>query len=431
MLVPEAMMQYMWQHRMLPLGTLHTADGKPLRIIDPGRLNTQTGPDFFNAKLQIDSQMWAGDVELHVRASDWHRHGHHTNPAYGSVVLHVVQSADTTVCHTNGKPIPQFVMPCPEALFNKYSHLTDPATGPLPCRADIPSIHPIHLTDWLTALTMSRLDDKCGRIFQTLALKHGDWDETVYITLARALGFGTNADPMQRLANSVPLSIVRKHSDQIEAIEAILLGQSGLLYLPTPADDPYTLHLRQEHTFYAHKFGLATVQHLGFQTGRLRPGNSPHRRIALLAQLLCQPQRLTDLILSIKTVEQAHTLLGADPTPYWATHYSLGVAAKKKLGGLSRQSVESLMINALIPLMTAVARQRDDLAISDRALQLLQSLPAERNSITQRFTAAGIEAKDAFTTQAMIQLQHNYCEQRKCIYCRIGHQMLRKTIVPM
>ena len=303
-------MQYVWQHRLWPHSHLRTVDGLPVQIIDPGKLNTDAGPDFFNAKIVIDGRKWAGDVEIHVRASDWHRHGHDDDPAYDSVILHVVDRDDTAIRRSNGEIIPQLQMACTPDFSRRYNDLVGRADRDLPCAATIASMPGIYMADWLESLAFERIYSKTDRIDGLLSRMGGDWESACYITIARSLGFGINGDPFERLAISTPLMFIAKHCDSLLTIEALLFGQSGLLDA-APADS-YVESLRREYAFMAHKFGLKPLQSPGWKMARMRPANFPHRRIATLAALLHGGTRMMSRLLEIRSRCRRSFLPGVD-----------------------------------------------------------------------------------------------------------------------
>lgn len=416
-------MQYVWQHRLLLSSDLHTVDGRVVHVIDPGRLNTDAGPDFFNAKVKIGDRLWAGDVEIHVRASDWHRHGHDGNPAYDSVVLHVVDYDDIFINRSNGEQIPQMVMRCAPEFHRSYAALVNRADAELPCAPHLAEFQRIYVTDWLSALAYERMYVKSDRFLDTLTRLRGDWEEALYITLARALGFGTNAEPMERLAQSVPLQFLRKHADAASAIEALLFGQAGMLD-GAPISDPYVAQLKREHAFFAHKFCLSPLQPLGWKMGRMRPQNLPYRRVALLASLISSDFRLVRRIIELEDVEDAIKLFSARLTGYWARHYTFGAETQRPIDTLSRSSAILLVINVAVPLLMAYGTTHGESRFTERAAEWLTKLPAESNSIITLFAAAGLRAPDALTSQALIQLRREYCEKRRCIFCRFGHRLL-------
>lgn len=416
-------MQYVWQHRLWIQPQMRTVDGRVVQVIDPGRLNTDAGPDFFNAKINIDGRTWAGDVEIHVRASDWHRHGHDSDRAYDSVILHVVDRDDTIIHRSNGEAIPQLRMPCTPEFQKIYNSMVGRSDVDLPCALQIKDIPGLYITDWISTLAYERIYTKTDRITGLLNRMGGDWESVCYATIARSLGFGVNGEPFERLALSLPLMFVGKHSDSLFTIEALLFGQSGLL-AGVDATDSYAGNLRREYEFMAHKFGLRAPESLGWKMARMRPANFPHRRIAVLAAMLHGGFRMMSRILDISDYDSAVSILNPELSGYWASHYSFGPEGSRGSSKMSRSSVTGLIINAVVPLMFSYGQERGDLSITDRAIELLQSLPAERNSIVDLFVHAGIEADNAMTTQALIELRRQYCETHKCLYCRIGHRML-------
>lgn len=420
-------MQYVWQHRLWPCRQMLTVDGRVVQVIDQGRLNTDAGPDFFNAKVKIGGEMWAGDVEIHVRASDWHRHGHHNDRAYDSVILHVVGKDDTPVTRPDGRVIPQLCLECSPDFRTHYDRLVGAPAGMLPCAEEIKRIHPVHLHAWLDSLAYERIYAKEDRIRAYLDRLGGDWEAACYVALARALGFGINSEPFERLALSLPLSVAGKHSDSQLALDALLFGQAGFLD-NLPEGDTYAAMLRSEYGFLAHKFGLRPPGSLGWKMARMRPQNFPHRRIAFLSAMLFGGFKLMSRIIAAHSAEEMLGLFSLELMGYWSNHFTFGSSAAAERSGsvLSRSSMTSLAINVGVPMMRAYAAATDDTPLAERAMEMLHSLRAETNSVTAAFAACGLKCDDAFTSQALIQLRREYCDTRKCLYCRIGHRMLSR-----
>lgn len=422
-------MQYVWEHRLWIAGALRTDDGRRLNIIDRGQPNRGAGPDFFKACVSIDGQQWMGDIEIHVRASDWHRHGHDDDPAYDSVVLHVVGTGDCRIRRRNGEEIPQLTMPCAADFLDRYNSLVFNPCGQLQCAAELPSVPRIYIDDWLQALAYERLYEKTDRTFRILELCRGDWRNTVYIVTARALGFGTNAEPFERLAASLPLKLLLKHRNIPEAVEGCLFGMAGLLDDPRHAADPYTGRMKMEFDFMQRKFGLTVPQNLNWKLS-VRPQNSPARRLAALAELVCRDGfALAEKVTQADTVDEAKDLFDLELRGYWARRFKAG-ADDACMRAFSDDSLNVLAVNVVAPLMYAYGLQygRDDRC--ERAAELWQQLKPEHNSITRIFSAAGVKCSDAFTSQAVIQLYKAYCTQRKCMYCRIGHRLLAARVRP-
>ena len=405
-----------------------TVDGRKVRIIDQGKLNKDSGPDFFNATIKLDGQTWSGDVEIHVKASDWYRHHHDTDSAYRSVILHVVEKDDATVTIPGGnQPIPQVRLICAHDFKDYFVYLTTHAIDSLPCAQQLATMEPLRVTDWITALAFERIIDKSTRIEHLLELTTGNWEETCYITLARALGTSTNSEPFQRLAQATPLRIVGKHSDNLTIIESLLLGQAGLLENDVPGNK-YLASLRTEYAFLVNKFGLQRPHDLNWKTGRMRPANFPHRRIAWLARYLHGGFRLLSDLLNATTLDEARQVFRQKMEGYWTTHYNFNDTEGVSFTGISAATVDTLVINVAVPILYTYALHNlqgaEAQAMQERAIAWLEMMEPERNFITNMFTHAGLDCKNAFSTQAVIQLRRNYCEARKCIYCRFGHRLL-------
>lgn len=424
-------MHYVWQQRLFSALQLTTVDGIPVIVLDPGRHNTDAGPDFFNAKVKIGDRLWAGDIEIHVCASDWHRHHHDGDRAYDSVILHVVRFDDTMIHRSNGETIPQLVLKVNPELNAEFHRLIDMSRSELPCATRLQTIGTLHTSGWIDALAFERIYSKSERIMELLERSAGDWEEAAYVILARSLGFGLNNDPMERLARSLPLKWIRRHSDSLTTIEALLLGQSGLLTQQNIAGDPYIANIVNEYRFYAHKYNLKPLDSPGWKLSRTRPANLPFRRIALLAALCAGGFSLMSSILaSDSSEEKLSSIFETSLSPYWSRHYTPGGAASTfELPTLGRSSLRILLINVVAPLLMAYGTAHDDSTATDRAVSLLQSLPPENNRLVSMFTDAGLKCRDAFTSQAFIQLRRAYCEQNKCLFCRLGHRLLSEKAV--
>lgn len=419
-------MQYLWQHKLQIRPGMTTTDGRTLQVINPGQLNTDAGPDFFNARIIIDGETWIGNIEIHVRASDWYRHGHKKDRSYDSVILHVVGVNDSVVRVPDGRVLPQLELPCNPAFSSQYATLVNASRSEaLPCRPTIESLPSLKITDWLSAMGHERLHMKTDRAIDLLHAMAGDWEEVAYITLARALGFSTNSEPFERLARSLPLRYIRKHADDIQLVEAMLLGQSGLLD-SAPEGNFYAARLREEYRFMATKFQLRQPG-IQWKLSRMRPANLPHRRIALLARIVTSGASLLSNILSITDYDQASNLFNRQLDGYWRQSFTFNDYVGDSTGTpvtLGHSSVQSLIINVVAPITYAWGQVSGDYAAMERATDLLQQMPPEHNRLTIPFETAGIKTINALDSQALIQVRRNYCDTGKCLYCRVGHAML-------
>lgn len=429
----EKILQYIWEHRLWNSPRMKTVDGRRLLVLDQGCLNNGSGPDFFNAKIRLDDSVWSGDVEIHVKASDWYRHNHDSDNSYKSVILHVVAKDDAQVnIPGTQEPIPQLRLNFTEKLRDKFRSLVDNAPDILPCTADLHTLDSIKITDWITSLAFERLIAKSERIESLLQQTVFDWEEVCYITLARALGTGTNGEPFERLAKSVPLRVLRKHADNLLSIESIIFGQAGLLDNEINGNEYYS-RLRDEYRFMAVKFGLNAPPNLNWKMGRMRPANFPHRRIALLCAYIKGGFNLMSKLIEAKTLEAVRECLNRELTGYWATHFNFGGYESTVRTNMSASTIDSLIINVAVPMIYTYGNchlsGRDADEYMERAVEWLQQLNAEKNHITVLFSNSGIKCENAFMSQAIIQLRRNYCEARKCIYCRFGHRILAKEVM--
>ena len=429
----EMLLQYLWEHRLWEHCDSFTTDGRHLVILDPGLRNNNAGPDFFNAKIEIDGKVWAGNVEIHVRASDWTRHNHHHDPAYDNVILHVVGIEDTVVCRRDGSPMPQFIIPYTDDYRRRYDEIvTNPAQ--LPCADTIAATPSIYLTDWVASLGYERLYAKADRIIEYNQRFGGDWLATAYVAIARALGFSTNAEPMERLAFATPLRALLKHRTELPMVEALLLGQAG--FLPdsdvglAPEDAAYVDTLRQHYHFLRAKYGLTSPGDLGWKMARMRPANSPLRRIAALVAMIADGFEFGRQFIHIDTDADARRLLDVHLYGYWVNHFSIGHGSAYAPTAFSADTVTRLIINAVVPLLYAYGTTVGSDDCCNTAVALLEEQAPESNSVVQIFTSAGVPCPNAFTSQALIQLRRAYCEPRKCLYCRLGHRILAAKAKP-
>ncbi|MDD7228683.1 MAG: DUF2851 family protein [Bacteroidales bacterium] len=422
----EKLMQYVWKHRLWRSEDMVTNTGKKVRVVDPGLLNTDAGPDFFNAKIEIDGHMWVGNVEMHYRATDWKRHHHDSDKAYDSVILHVVAKDDAPVRRTNGELIPQLVLEVSPQFNADYASLVG-ATIEVPCASKIKQVPHLTIVEWVEGLAFERLHGKVERIHQLLDSFNGSWEDVCYVTLARNFGFGINNDAFERLARRTPLRLLGKHSDSVLQIEALLFGQAGMLDAQKPGMDSYYNQLCTEYAFLSNKFQLTPMEKESWKLFRIRPQNFPYRRIAMLAQFIEGGFRMMNRILEAEGEKEMRALFEVELSGYWTKHYTFGKPNERATATLSRSSTDIILINTVAPLLYAYGELTGNYEMTDKAIKLLEDLRAESNSIVSHFVAYGIDCPDALTSQALVQLKREYCDARKCIYCKIGHHLLSKA----
>lgn len=420
----EMLMQYIWEYRLWNPSTLSTNDGRRVRIIDPGRRNRDAGPDFFNAKIDIDGTTWVGNVEIHYRASDWHRHGHDRDKAYDSVILHVVDKDDAPVYRSDGQLIPQMVMHCSPHFNERYAQLVG-APAELPCKAQIRALDSVGVAEWVQAMSLERLIAKGRRVEALYEAFRGNWEQICFVTFARNLGFGTNSDAFELLAKSVPLQLMHKHSDSLFQLEALLFGQSGLLDGPNPGGDAYFDQLAREYAFLRTKYSLRRADGMVWKSFRMRPQNFPWRRIALLAHYVEGGFRLMGELLEADSEEALRRLFTVSLSGYWSTHYNFSHPTAECGAAISKSMIDVILINTVAPLYYVYGTKTGNYELVQRAIDLLEGLRPESNRVVNLFVAAGMKVDSALASQAVLQIYNEYCLQRKCLFCRIGRKILR------
>ena len=420
----EQLLHYVWKHKIFPLKELKTTTGQQVEVIDTGLANTDAGPDFFNAKLKLDGVLWIGNIEIHERSSDWFKHGHHADAGYNSVILHIASEIDTEISRSNGERIPQIQLICPEAVRTNYKELLETASYP-PCYRIIPSLSPFTAHSWMSALQMERFEQKATLLNERLKHCQGNWEDAFFITLARNFGFGLNGDAFETWAHQLPFRAVDKHRNDLFQIEAIFFGQAGIL--EDSDGDGYYLRLKKEYTYLQHKFGLIPMDASLWRFLRLRPANFPHIRIAQLACLYHRAYGLLSRIMETETLQGVRDILKGGTSEYWLTHYTFGGSSPSRPKTLSNTSLDLLIINTVVTFLYAYGLHKGNRVLCARAGSFLEELKAENNYITRMWEQCGMKASNAADSQALIQLKKEYCDKKKCLYCRIGYEYLKRS----
>lgn len=420
----EQLLHYVWKHKIFPLKELKTTTGQQVEVIDTGLANTDAGPDFFNAKLKLDGVLWIGNIEIHERSSDWFKHGHHADTGYNSVILHIASEIDTEISRSNGERIPQIQLICPEAVRTNYKELLETDSYP-PCYRIIPSLPPFTAHSWMTALQMERFEQKATLLNERLKRCQGNWEDAFFITLARNFGFGLNGDAFETWAHRLPFRAVDKHRNDLFQIEAIFFGQAGIL--EDSDGDGYYLRLKKEYTYLQHKFGLIPMDASLWRFLRLRPANFPHIRIAQLACLYHRAYGLLSRIMETETLQGVRDILKGGTSEYWLTHYTFGGSSPSRPKTLSNTSLDLLIINTVVTFLYAYGLHKGNRVLCARAGSFLEELKAENNYITRMWEQCGMKASNAADSQTLIQLKKEYCDKKKCLYCRIGYEYLKRS----
>lgn len=392
-----------------------------MEVLSPGKQNHGGGPDFSDATVKIDRIKWVGKVEIHKKASDWFLHGHHKDPAYNSVVLHVVLENDAEATTSEGVVMPTLVLKVSDEVVRKITDL-DIRSDHLRCLPEVEDVIRIQWRAIQERLLIERLEHR--RLYIEEIGQGADWDQRLYTMLLRYLGMGYNNDAFVLLAQSLPISFLRKHANNTLALEAMLLGQAGLL---TDPKDEYAQKLQTEYQFYALKFGLKPIKDGLIRFMRLRPAVFPTRMLAIAAALLKDHKQLTSLFHKDMSVEKMHKILSAEPSDYFCNHYHFGSPAGKKLKGLGEETRNSLIINVFIPILWSYYRSLGENSIHHERLPdilaLYEDLPFEDNRLTRLFSTTEAVREDAGYSQALIELYKRYCTEGRCMKCAIAPKL--------
>ncbi|MBE2245692.1 MAG: DUF2851 family protein [Candidatus Competibacteraceae bacterium] len=420
----EELLHFIWQFLFFDRATLYTAQGETLELLSQGMLNHDSGPDFFNARIRINQQEWAGNIEIHWNSSEWHQHKHHEDPAYNNVILHVVFNHDRDARKQNGNfvPVLELKSRIQSTMLNRY-HAIMKSRNYIPCEKLLPEVSKMDGKSlFFQKLLIERLMMKTESIRKVLQDNGWNWEDAFYRFMARAFGFKVNAEPFFQLASITPLSILSKHKSQIFQIEALLLGQAGLL--SDQYNDEYMQQLLKEYRFLQSKFSLIPMMPHMWKFGRMRPPNFPTVRIVQFAALIHYSSALFSHMIEIKKYDEAMNWLMQPVSEYWQYRYQPDGLPSRKRNQIGELSAQSLILNVTVPFMFLYGRERNIEQLCDRAIDMLQQIPSEQNQIVKRFDLMGVKSNNAGDSQALLTLKSNYCDKRKCLHCIFGNQIL-------
>ncbi|MGG9962663.1 DUF2851 family protein [Ferruginibacter sp. SUN106] len=416
----ERLLQYIWQFQYFTNSKLLTIEEEPLQIIHPGTYNTNQGPDFIDAKIKTGTTTWAGSIELHINSSDWKNHKHTGDNNYKNVILHVVWQHDIDL----QLPFSTLVLEdkVSKFLLVKYNGLMN-ANSFIACEKMIHQVNQLSWISWKERLLVERLQSKSLLVLEFLKKNNNHWEETFWWLLAKNFGIKVNSDAFEKIAQSIPINILAKHKNQVHQLEALLLGQAGLLNHNFTEDYPQLL--QKEYHFLKNKYQLQKVEAPLFFL-RMRPANFPSVRLAQLAMLIHSSLHLFSSIKDSKTIKQVKALLDVTANDYWHYHYMPDEASAFKKKNLGIQMIDNILINTVVPVLFAYGLYHKENSYKEKALQWLTEIAAEKNAITKGFVALGIENANAFDSQALIQLKNEYCNKKRCLDCAVGNKLLKE-----
>lgn len=419
----ENLLHYIWKHALFKPGNLESTEREPITVVHPGIHNHHAGPDFLEAKLKIGNTLWAGNVELHIYTSDWHKHKHHMDPNYQNIILHVVFEDDEPLAGASF-PTLELKPHIDDLVIDRYHRLMS-LDKPIPCASRIHHIPDLIWTGWLDRMLAERWEQRLDE-WHLLWLQAGkDWRTLLYYRLAANFGFHVNRDAFLELALSLPLNVLVKHRTSLMQTEALLFGQSGLL--KADRQDAYMAALEKEYHFLRRKYQLSPMVAHRWKFLRLRPYNFPTIRIAQFAMLVHKSLELFAQLMEIKKAQDLMPLLEIHAGPYWENHYRFGeVAGDATVKNIGKDAALNIMINTVAPMQYLYARLQGGTGLQENSINLLQSVKAENNKVLNAWKEVGITAKDAAQSQALLQLFNEYCSNKKCLNCAVGNRLVRK-----
>jgi hypothetical protein len=419
LLMTEQLLQFIWQFQYFNKSSLQTCAGEDLQIIQVGMHNTNQGADFLNAKIKVGETILAGSIEMHIKASQWINHKHSDDKNYNNVILHVVWENDKDLAlHF---PTIELKNRVSNILLEKYEALMHAQTF-IPCQEQIQRVSEITLITWKERLLVERLQEKASYVNVWLDKNNQHWEAVFWQMLAKNFGIKINSDGFEAMATSVSINILAKHKNQLHQLEALLMGQCGLL--ENIFIDDYAIMLQKEYGFLKQKYILPT-NHIPVHFLRMRPANFPTIRLAQLAALVFESNHLFSKIKDADNIKEVEKMFNVTANDYWHYHYSFDEATAYKEKNLGKQMIQNIIVNTVIPVLYAYGWYNNNELYKAKALQWAAQLLPEKNNITKGFEALNIANTSAYDSQALIQLKNKYCNVRRCLECAVGNKILK------
>lgn len=423
-IMKEEFLHYLWLHKKVPLNQLQTTNGEPIEIINFGQYLQTAGPDFFNAQVIINNQKWAGNIEIHVKSSDWYLHNHERDVNYDNVILHVVWENDTEIYRKDNSEIPVLQLKDYVSYLEieGYNNLAVQKSW-INCENEIASIDKLILTNWQERLFFERLERKSNPIKELLHKTTNDWEAVLFYLLSKNFGLNVNGVSFYEMAKSIPFSVIKKESFEIENLEALFFGISNLL--EENKQDNYYKDLQKRWQILKQKHQFTNTYISPIQFFKLRPDNFPTIRLAQLAKLYHLKHSLFSEIINANSIDKLYFIFKNDTSIYWKNHYNFEKESNSKVKSLSTSFIDLLIINTVIPIkfLYAKAFGTDNL---EELIELISNIKPEKNNIIDKFSTFKIKSENAFETQSLLQLKNEYCNFKKCLHCSIGLALLKK-----
>jgi hypothetical protein len=425
----EAFLHYVWQFQYFEKAELMTTSGEPVSVFTAGYKNTHAGPDFFSARIKIGDMEWVGNVEIHINSSGWTDHKHDLDDAYENVILHVVWKEDKKIRRRDTSELPTIELKSrvAENLLLGYRKLVNNPEK-IPCAGHFPKVGALTRVSMIDRALMQRLETKAMHILGKLAHNNNDWEETAYQLLSKNFGFKVNVEAFEQLAGSLPYRVIMKQSDSLLQVEALLFGQAG--FLEASGEDQYFTLLKREYSFLSKKYNLgeSRLNKAQWRFLRLRPANFPSLRMAQLATLLATQKNIFSRIVEASSYPELLRIFSVKQSGYWQHHYQFFKPVQEEVPALGLQSIENILINTAVPLLVAYGKSNDEQRFVDRAIEILQHIASEDNTIIKQWNDMGMESRSSGDSQGLIELYNNFCMKRRCLECSIGFSILQPTV---
>jgi hypothetical protein len=421
----EEFLHYVWKYQLLNISSLETTQKETLSVLFPGIHNHDSGPDFLNAQIRIEDQLWAGNVEIHLKSSDWYWHQHEIDENYDAVILHVVWDDDVQVFMKNNVPIPTLELKkvVQKDIYKNYQKLTKVSIDHIPCEQQISEVSSFVITNWMERLYIERLERKAILIQSLLQQTQNDWDAVLFILLAKNFGLNKNGDAFFQLAESIPFSVLRKVGQDEYPLNALLFGQAG--FLEKELETEYGKNLKKEYGYLQKKFDLQSMNSNLFHFFRMRPSNFPTIRLAQFAEVYTRSFQLFTELMECQSADEVYDLFNVELNDFWKTHYTLSKESKRSHKKLTKSFIDLLIINTIVPLKFCY-QQVINQTNAEQLITFLESLQPEKNSAIDIFETLGLKVQNAFQSQALLELKKNYCNQKRCLECAIGNEILKR-----
>ncbi len=420
----EDFLHYVWNYKKFDFSNLKTTQNENLTIINSGFYSQLAGPDFFNAQISIENQKWAGNIEIHIKSSDWYVHNHEKDQNYDSVILHVVWENDTPIFRKDNSEIPVLEIKnyISKEELNNYQSLITPKSW-IFCEKQLHNVDDFVIKSWQERLFFERLERKSQPIQDLLKETENDWEAVLFIMLAKNFGLNTNGETFFKIAKSITFSLIRKEALEVLYLEALLFGQADMI--PINAEDNYSKELKSWYNYIALKYKIIKPTINEVQFFKHRPDNFPTIRLSQLAMLYHLQRNLFSKIIEAKTIQELYQIFNLSVSDYWKTHYNFDKESPKKNKSLTNSFIDLLIINTIIPIQFAysksIAKENPE-----KIIEFLTTIPSEKNSILDKFSSFGLKSKNAFEAQSLLQLKNEYCNKKKCLQCAIGLDLLKK-----